>query len=60
MRETAESLEDTEDVLHRSAEESPNPTTRRRLHRLGDAVTAQAEYIAGRARRLQHDGRTDT
>lgn len=52
MRETAASLEAAEAGLHRSAEESPDPQTTHRLHRLGDQVTAEAEGIAARADRL--------
>jgi hypothetical protein len=49
MRDTAEALEEVEAVLHRSADASPDRRTSDRLHRLGDAVTAQAEDIARRA-----------
>jgi ElaB/YqjD/DUF883 family membrane-anchored ribosome-binding protein len=56
MRETAASLEAAEAVLHHSAEQSPNPATRRRLHDLGDKVTAEADDIAARADRLRVDG----
>jgi ElaB/YqjD/DUF883 family membrane-anchored ribosome-binding protein len=49
MHETAEALERSEATLHRSAEESPDEETTRRLHDLGDAVTRQAKDIARRA-----------
>ena len=49
MHDTAEQLEVAEANLHRSAEESPNPTTTTRLHALGDEVTAQARAIDRRA-----------
>jgi ElaB/YqjD/DUF883 family membrane-anchored ribosome-binding protein len=52
MRDTAEALEDTEAMLHRSAEASPDKSARDRLHRLGDQVTARAEDIVARADRL--------
>lgn len=52
MRRTAAALECTEAVLHRSAEASPDQPTTDRLHRLGDAVTAQAKDIERRADRL--------
>ena len=49
MHDTAEQLEVAEAILHRSAEESPNPATTTRLHALGDEVTAQAQGIDRRA-----------
>ncbi|MEU4618522.1 hypothetical protein AB0G04_00890 [Actinoplanes sp. NPDC023801] len=49
MHGTAEQLEVAEDILHRSAEESPDPRTTTRLHALGDEVTAQAHAIDQRA-----------
>lgn len=49
MRGTAEQLEVAEAILHRSAEESPDPGTTTRLHALGDEVTAQARSIDRRA-----------
>ena len=49
MRDTAAELEAVEEVLHRSAEESPDPEAADRLHRLGDEVTARAKDIARRA-----------
>ena len=52
LHDTADSLEDAEAVLHRSAEESPDPSTTARLHRLGDQVTARAKDIDRRAAEL--------
>jgi hypothetical protein len=52
MHSTAERLEVAEALLHRSAERSPDAATRGRLHRLGDAVTAEARDIDQRADRL--------
>ncbi|GAA2710394.1 hypothetical protein Apa02nite_082060 [Actinoplanes palleronii] len=52
MHDTADQLEITEAMLHRSAEESPDPATRARLHALGDRVTARAKEIGRRADRL--------
>ena len=52
MRDTAEALEETEAMLHRSAEESPSAASADRLHRIADDVTAEANRIAGRADRL--------
>jgi hypothetical protein len=52
MHTTAEQLEATEDILHQSAEASPNDETKARLHRLGDEVTALADDIDQRADRL--------
>ena len=49
MHSTAEQLEVAEAILHRSAEESPDPSTTTRLHALGDEVTAQAHSIDRRA-----------
>jgi hypothetical protein len=49
MHSTAEELEVAEAILHRSAEESPDPSTTTRLHALGDQVTAQAHAIDRRA-----------
>ncbi|GAA3349054.1 hypothetical protein GCM10020358_69800 [Amorphoplanes nipponensis] len=49
MHDTAEALEESEAILHESAERSPDERTRRRLHRLGDEVTRQAEAIDQRA-----------
>ncbi|MBG0560825.1 hypothetical protein [Actinoplanes aureus] len=49
MHDTAEKLEVAEAILHRSAEDSPDPATTTRLHTLGDDVTAQARAIAERA-----------
>ena len=49
MHDTAEQLELAEAILHRSAEESPDPATAARLHTLGDEVTAQAHAIDRRA-----------
>jgi hypothetical protein len=48
-------LEDAEAVLHRSADASPRADTTRRLHQLGDAVTAEARTIQDRADRLDAD-----
>ena len=56
MHATAEQLEEAEARLHRSAEASPVPQTRRRLHRLGDAVTAKAREIDRRADAIDDDG----
>ena len=56
MHDTAEQLEAAEAILHRSAEQSPNPTTATRLHALGDEVTAQAQAIDRRAGRLAQPG----
>ncbi|SCL41156.1 hypothetical protein GA0074692_6171 [Micromonospora pallida] len=53
---TAEQLEVAETILHRSAEEVPNPTTTTRLHALGDEVTAQAQAIDRRADLLVQPG----
>jgi hypothetical protein len=52
MRETADALEETEGMLHRSAEASRDQSTRERLHRLGDQATAKAKEIIARADRL--------
>jgi hypothetical protein len=52
MHDTAEQLEVAEAILHRSADEAPNPATGARLHGLGDQVTAQAKDIDRRADRL--------
>jgi hypothetical protein len=49
MHDTAEALERSEAILHESAEQSPDPETRERLHRLGDEVTRQAMNIDRRA-----------
>ncbi|WP_433796513.1 hypothetical protein [Actinoplanes sp. CA-252034] len=49
LHSTAEQLEVAEAILHHSADESPDPATRRRLHALGDEVTAQAKMIDARA-----------
>jgi ABC-type transporter Mla subunit MlaD len=49
MHQTAEALERSEAILHESAERSPDEVTMRRLHRLGDEVTRQAEDIDRRA-----------
>lgn len=56
MHDTAEQLEVAEAIQHRSAEESPNPTTTTRLHTLGDEVTAQAQAIDRRADLLTQQG----
>ena len=56
MHDTAEQLEVAEAILHRSAEQSPNPTTATRLHALGDEVTAQAQAIDRRADLLTQSG----
>ena len=56
MHGTAEQLEVAEAILHRSAEESPNPSTTTRLHALGDEVTAQARAIDRRADLLTQPG----
>jgi hypothetical protein len=48
-RTTAESLEDAEQALHRTAEISRNPDTAARVHQLADHVTAEARRIATRA-----------
>ncbi|MFC7530590.1 hypothetical protein [Actinoplanes sp. GCM10030250] len=56
MHGTAEQLEVAEAILHRSAEESPNPATTARLHALGDEVTAQAHAIDRRADSLTLPG----
>jgi hypothetical protein len=55
LRDNAEKLEDAEAVLHRSANASPQADTTRRLHQLGDAVTAEARTIQHRAERLDAD-----
>ena len=52
MHRTAAELEETEAALHRSAEASPDRRTCDRLHRLGDAVTAEAKNIDRRADKL--------
>jgi hypothetical protein len=52
MHATAAQLEVAEDILHGSAEQSPNEETTARLHALGDDVTAQAKLIDRRADRL--------
>jgi hypothetical protein len=57
MHQTAERLEVAEEILHRSAEESPNSATTARLHALGDQVTAQAHDIDRRADRVTDDHR---
>jgi hypothetical protein len=49
MRDTAQKLEQSEAILHDSAERSPDPATARRLHRLGDEVTRRAKDIDRRA-----------
>jgi hypothetical protein len=56
LRENSEQLEETEAALHRSAEASPHPESARRLHRLGDAVTAEAHRIEHRADLLDTAG----
>lgn len=53
MHDTAEDLERAEAGLHRSAEASPDPDTKARLHALGDQVTAQARDIENRAELLR-------
>ena len=58
MRDNADELERAEAILHRSAEASPREQTTRRLHQLGDAVTAQAHAIVERADRLDADSAT--
>jgi hypothetical protein len=55
MRETAEALEHSEAVLHGTAEKSPDETSGRRLHDLGDEVTRQAKNIDRRADAISHD-----
>ncbi len=55
MHGTAERLEVAEAILHRSAEESPDPGTTARLHALGDRVTAQAQDVDRRADRLTRE-----
>lgn len=55
MHEIAEDLERSEAVLHESAERAADAQTRRRLHALGDDVTAQAEKIESRAAALADD-----
>ncbi|HEX8343791.1 MAG TPA: hypothetical protein VF657_03455 [Actinoplanes sp.] len=55
LRDNADTLEDAEAVLHRSADASPRDETTRRLHQLGDAVTAEAHTIQDRAERLDAD-----
>jgi hypothetical protein len=55
LRDNADKLEDAEAVLHRSADASPRAGTTRRLHGLGDAVTAEAHTIQDRAERLDAD-----
>jgi hypothetical protein len=60
LRDNADRLEDAEAVLHRSADASPRAETTRRLHQLGDAVTAEAHAIQDRAQRLHAEGETDT
>lgn len=55
MLDTAVALEATEAVLHRAADESPDPQAAARLDRLGDAITAQAKDIARRAGNLPPD-----
>ncbi|WP_189334936.1 hypothetical protein [Actinoplanes ianthinogenes] len=59
MHHTAEQLEVAESILHRSAEEAPNPGTSARLHTLGHQVTAQAHDIDRRADRLDHASQPD-
>jgi hypothetical protein len=49
MHDTAEALERSEAILHDSAENSPEPETKQRLHTLGDEVTRQAKNIDKRA-----------
>ncbi|MFI1996456.1 hypothetical protein [Actinoplanes sp. NPDC020271] len=53
MHDTAERLEVAEAILHRSAEESPDPAAATRLHSLGDQVTAQAKNIGRRADQIE-------
>jgi hypothetical protein len=53
LRDNADQLEDAEAVLHRSADASPRAETTRRLHELGDVVTAEAHAIEHRAERLE-------
>ncbi len=52
MHDTAAQLEDSEAILRASAQRSPDAPTRRRLHRLGDAVTREAKSIDRRANDL--------
>ncbi|MEV6846267.1 hypothetical protein [Actinoplanes sp. NPDC051411] len=52
MHSTATQLEEAEATLHRSAEAAPEEEARRRLHSLGDQVTAEAQAIERRADRL--------
>ncbi len=60
MHDTAEKLEVAEAILHRSAEDSPEPATTTRLHALGDKVTAEAHAIDQRADGLdERDGDRD-
>ena len=49
MHDTAEALERSEAALHDTAEKSPDPATRERLHDLADEVTRQAKNIDRRA-----------
>ena len=58
MSSTAQRLEEAEATLHRSARRSPDAATARRLDRLGDAVTAEAEAIDQRADRLAESSET--
>jgi gamma-glutamylcyclotransferase (GGCT)/AIG2-like uncharacterized protein YtfP len=59
MHETAKALEQSEAVLHRSAEQAADEGTRRRLHALGDEVTRQAKSIGRRADMLSPIGTSD-
>ncbi len=56
MHETADALERSEAILHDSAERSPDDATKRRLHRLGDEVTSQAQDIDHRADAIESSG----
>jgi sensor domain CHASE-containing protein len=56
MHETADALKRSEAILHDSAERSPDDATKRRLHRLGDEVTSQAQDIDHRANAIESSG----
>jgi hypothetical protein len=59
MHKTAEELERSEAILHRSADRSPDAATARRLDALGDEVTRQAQQIDRRAELIEDSPAAD-
>ncbi|GAA2887968.1 hypothetical protein Acy02nite_81920 [Actinoplanes cyaneus] len=60
LRQNADDLHKSGEVLHHSAEESPEQETTQRLHDLGDAVTTEANAIDERADRADRIHRSVT